>query len=72
MASGVSRPQTLPDVLNQLQGAAEGNTDTSVSGVGYFAEADEALALADVAAAVTQAASATGWSQGQWSAASWG
>jgi hypothetical protein len=70
VTSGISRPQTLPDVLNQLQGAAEGNTDTSTSGVGYFAEADEPLALADFATAVTQAMPA--WNGGQWSALSWG
>ncbi len=70
MPSGVTRPVTLPDVLNQLQGQAEGNTDTSTSGVGFFAEADEQLALADSAAAFTQAPA--GWQEGQWSAVTWG
>lgn len=70
MTSGVSRAYTLPDVLNQLQGQAQGNTDTSVSGVGYFAEADEPLVLADFATAVTQAPG--GWNEAQWSTATWG
>lgn len=70
MASGVTRPVTLPDVLNQLAGAAQGNTDTSTSGVGYFAEADEPLPLADSATAVTQAPA--GWQEGQWSIGTWG
>lgn len=70
MASGVTRPVTLPDILNQLQGQAEGNTDTSVSGVGNFAEADEPLTLADSATAVTQAMPT--WNGGQWSQLSWG
>jgi hypothetical protein len=71
VAPGVSRPVTLPDILNQLAGQAEGDTDTTVSGVGYFAEADEIMPLADAASAVTQAA-ATGWGEGQWSAVTWG
>jgi hypothetical protein len=71
VAPGVSRPVTLPDVLNQLAGQAEGNTDTSVSGVGYYAEADEIMPLADLASAVTQA-SAVNWNEGQWSALTWG
>lgn len=70
MPSGVSRPVGLPDVLNQLQGQAEGNTDTSASGVGYFAEADEPLPLADSASAFTQAPA--GWQEGQWGIGTWG
>jgi hypothetical protein len=69
VASGVTRPVTLPDVLNQLAGQAVGNTDTSVSGVGNFAEADEPLALGDSATATVQAMA--GWGGGQWSAVSW-
>lgn len=67
---GIQRAVTLPDVLNQLQGQAEGDTDTSTSGVGNFAEADEPLALADSATAVTRAPA--GWQEGQWSTVTWG
>lgn len=67
---GVLRAATLPNVLNQISGQAQGNTDTSTSGVGNFAEADEQAALADSVTAMTQAAPA--WDGGQWGQASWG
>jgi hypothetical protein len=66
---GVFRPSTLADVLGTLQQQAIGDTGTSVSGVGYFAEDDEMMAMAD---------SATGsigtnptWGNGEWGSVTW-
>lgn len=67
---GVYRPQTLADVLNVIQQTAIGNTDTSVSGVGYFAEADDQMTVSDSAAAAGQPNPA--WDLGEWGAFSWG
>ena len=66
---GVFRPQTLTDVLNVIQQQAIGNTDTSVSGVGYFAEADDQMALSDSASATVQANPS--WNGGQWGTGTW-
>jgi hypothetical protein len=67
---GAFRPYTLTDVLGALQQQAIGNTDTSVSGVGYFAEADETVPMAD-SVTMTVAAPAT-WDNGVWGGFSWG
>lgn len=67
---GVFRPYSLTDVLGTIQDQATGNTDTSTSGVGYFAEADETLSLADSATATAQVNPA--WDNGTWGAVIWG
>lgn len=69
MPGGVYRPVTLTDVLGQMAGATEGNTDTSVSGVGQVAEASEQMAMADSVSTTVQAA--TNWSEGQWGTGTW-
>ena len=67
---GVFRPQTLADVLGVIQGQAVGNTDTSISGVGYFAEADDSAAMADLATAT--AGTNPAWGAATWGAVLWG
>lgn len=69
MASGVFRPYTLPDVLGSMQQQAIGNTDTSVSGLGSIAEADETVTLADSATATAGVNPA--WDAGTWGAVTW-
>lgn len=66
---GVFRPSTLADVLNTIQQQAIGNTDTSVSGVGYIAEADDQMAMADSATAT--AGTNPTWNNGTWGAVTW-
>jgi hypothetical protein len=66
---GVFRPSTLADVLGVIQQQAIGNTDTSVSGVGAIAEADDTMAAADSATATAQALPA--WDAGTWGGFSW-
>lgn len=68
---GVYRPSSLADVLNVIQQQAIGNTDTSVSGIGYFAEADDQVAASDSAAATAVAVSPA-WGSGEWGAFTWG
>jgi hypothetical protein len=68
---GVYRPYTLPDVLGSLQQQALGNTDTSVSGVGQYADAAETLAPLSESVTATIQAPAT-WNNGQWGQFSWG
>jgi len=67
---GVFRPYTLSDVLGTIQQQALGNTDTAVSGVGAFAEADETAALAD--SATLTAGANPAWDGGTWGAVTWG
>lgn len=67
--AGVFRPYTLTDILGSIQDQAQGNTDTSVSGLGQFAEADETLTVADSATASAQLP--VTWDNGTWSAFSW-
>jgi hypothetical protein len=66
----VFRPSTLADVLGVIQQQAIGNTDTSVSGVGAFAEADETAAVAD--SATLTAGPNPAWDGGTWGAVIWG
>lgn len=69
---GVYRPYTLTDVLGAIQQQAQGDTDTSVSGVGTFAEADDQMTpLADSAAAALQPSFAAGWDDTNWSQFTW-
>jgi hypothetical protein len=67
---GVFRPSTLTDVLNVIQQQAIGDTDTSVSGVGAFAEADDAMTSADSVTATAQAN--PDWNGSTWGCAIWG
>jgi hypothetical protein len=57
-------------VLNVIQQQAIGNTDTAVSGVGYFAEVDESMSMADSASVTT--GSIPDWDSGVWGAGQWG
>lgn len=66
---GVFRPSTLADVLGTLQQQAIGDTGTSVSGVGYFAEDDEMMAMADSATAAT--GTNPTWGNGEWGSVVW-
>jgi hypothetical protein len=66
---GVFRPSTLADVLGVIQQQAIGDTDTSVSGVGYIAEADDTVTMADSATATAQANPT--WGNGCWGACVW-
>ena len=66
---GVYRPYTLTDVLGTIQQQAIGDTGTSVSGVGYFAEADETVPAGDSATATVQPPAT--WDNGTWGAFSW-
>lgn len=66
---GVFRPSTLADVLNTIQQQAIGDTDTSVSGVGYIAEADDQMTMADSATATAQTNPT--WNNGYWGSVSW-
>ena len=68
--AGVYRPYTLTDILASIQSQAQGNTDTSTSGVGSFAEADETLTVADSATA--SAGLPAGWDGATWGAFTWG
>jgi hypothetical protein len=66
---GVFRPTSLADVLGTIQQQAQGDTDTSVSGVGYFAEAAETAASADSATAA--AGTNPAYDAGTWGAVVW-
>lgn len=67
---GVFRPSTLADVINVIQQQAIGDTDTSVSGVGFFAEADEQMTMSD--AATASGGTNPAWGAGTWGAVAWG
>lgn len=66
---GVYRPYSLADVLGSMQQQAIGNTDTSVSGLGSLAEADESVTLADAVTGTAQVNPA--WDGGTWGAITW-
>ena len=66
---GVFRPYSLADVLGTLQQQALGNTDTSVSGIGSIAEADESVTMAD--SATGTAALNPAYDAGTWGAVVW-
>jgi hypothetical protein len=65
----VFRPYTLTDVLGTIQQQAIGDTDTSVSGVGAFAEAGETVATADTVTGTAQVNPT--WDNGVWGAVVW-
>jgi hypothetical protein len=66
---GVYRPYSLADVLGSMQQQAIGDTDTSVSGLGSIAEADEAVPSAETVTAT--AAVNPAWDGGTWGAITW-
>jgi hypothetical protein len=66
----VSRPQTFVDVIAALTGQNTGTADTSISGVGQFAEADESVAVADTWTSTVQANPT--WDNGSWGQFTWG
>lgn len=67
---GVNRPQTFTDVISALTGQNTNTADTSVSGVGEFAEADESAILTDSWSSLVTGN--TTWDNGQWGTFSWG
>jgi hypothetical protein len=69
--AGVVRPYTLVDVLGTLNSQSTGSAtpSTTVSGVGFFAEADESSTSTDTAS--TQVGPLIGWDQQNWGAFSW-
>lgn len=69
--AGVLRPYTLADVLGTINLAATANVAASgsVTGVGFFSEADETLPLTDSATATAAAPAA--WDAGVWGATLW-
>lgn len=70
MTSGLYRAMTWVDLLNSINGQNSSSADTSTSGLGYVAEADEQTAWADAATGLV-VASAPGWDQGIWGAMAW-
>lgn len=71
MTSGVYRPKTWVDLLNSINGQNASSADTSTSGLGFVAEADEQTAWADAATGIVLD-SAPGWDQEVWTAGVWG
>lgn len=70
MTSGVYRPMTWTDLLNSITGQNSATADTSTSGLGFVAEADEQTAWADSAKAVVLTGY-PGWDQEVWTASAW-
>jgi hypothetical protein len=66
---GVYRASTWVDILDSVMGQNSSTADTATSGVGYFAEAQETMAVAD--AVTTTAAAPAGWDQGAWGSVGW-
>jgi hypothetical protein len=68
---GVVRPYTLVDVLGTLNSQSQGssNVATTISGLGYFAEADETVSSTDSASTLVTAN--LGWDQGAFNAITW-
>lgn len=61
---GVYRPYTWVDILGSLNGQNSNAADTSTSGVGAVAEADETLVVVDAVTAIV--AAPAGWDQQAW------
>jgi len=70
MTSGVYRPLTWSDLLQSINGQNSSSADTSTSGLGYVAEADEQTAWADAVTAIVVSA-APGWEQAEWGGCAW-
>lgn len=70
MTSGMYRPMTWVDLLNSINGQNTASADTSTSGLGYVAEADEQTAWADAATGIV-VTTPPGWGQEVWGAWAW-
>lgn len=66
---GVNRPQTFVDVIAALTGQNGNVADTSVSGVGVYAEADDSMTLADAWTAATPVNPT--YDNGEWGQFTW-
>lgn len=68
---GIVRPYTLLDVLSTIndQLGQQAASSTSITGIGYFGEADEMLMLSDSVTGVV--GSPPGWDGGNWGAIVW-
>lgn len=68
---GVVRPYTFADVLGTLNSQSLGSItpSTSISGVGFFAEADETSTSTDQVS--TLVGPLIGWDQEDWGSFSW-
>lgn len=68
---GVLRPYSLADVLGTLntQSSASTATTGTITGVGFFAEADESMPMADTVTG--SAAVPATWDHGVWGATVW-
>jgi hypothetical protein len=71
---GVLRPNTLIDLLGQINGQAQTSTDTSTGAAatafGQIAEVSEQITAVDSASGVVRAVA--GWDQEVWGASTWG
>lgn len=67
---GVFRPYSLVDVLGVLNQQSTQQTDTTVGGLGNFAEADETLGAIDSMTTTVQVSPA--YDAGVWGAFTWG
>lgn len=70
MPSGVYRPMTWVDLLNSINGTNSAAVDTSTSGLGYVAEADEQMTVADSVSTIVLTAY-PGWDQEVWGGTAW-
>lgn len=68
---GVNRPQTFTDVIAALTGQNASAADTSVSGIGVYAEADDGMTLGDTWTSTVPTTAAT-WDNGLWGQFTWG
>lgn len=70
--SGVLRAYSLADVLGTLNSQSSGGASSAtgtVTGVGFFSEADESVPMGDTVTAA--AAVPAGWDGGVWGATVW-
>ncbi|HTK65380.1 MAG TPA: hypothetical protein VL595_23520 [Pseudonocardia sp.] len=70
MTSGVYRPLTWADLLHSINGQNTASADTSTSGLGFVAEADEQSTWADTATTLLIAGT-PGWNQEAWGSVTW-
>lgn len=67
---GVLRPYTLVDVIATLNAQSAATPDTAISGVGVYAEDDDAVTLGDTWTSAVQANPL--WDAGIWGQFTWG
>lgn len=70
MPSGMYRPMTWVDLLQSINGQNTSSADTSTSGLGFVAEADEQTTWADAATAIVLVGT-PGWDQEVWGVGAW-